>query len=72
MRRRGVLGALVYASACSPFYAAAQPRSPVIGFLSVGSPESVGPALLGAFHKGLAEAGYHEGRNVVEIGRAHV
>ena len=41
---------------------AQQARTPVVGFLGLGSPTTVGP--LAAFHRGLAEAGYTEGRNV--------
>ena len=43
---------------------AQQARTPVVGFLGLGSPTTVGPALLAAFHRGLAEAGYTDGRNV--------
>jgi putative ABC transport system substrate-binding protein len=39
---------------------AQQPAIPVIGYLSAGSP----PGSVAAFHKGLNETGYIEGRNV--------
>ena len=43
---------------------AQQARTLVIGFLGLGSPASVGAALLDAFQRGLSEVGYTEGRNV--------
>jgi putative ABC transport system substrate-binding protein len=43
---------------------AQQPRVPVIGFLTVGSPEDSTPELAAAFAKGLAELGYLVGNNV--------
>jgi putative tryptophan/tyrosine transport system substrate-binding protein len=42
---------------------AQQPAMPVIGFLHAASPEAYGP-MMTAFHQGLKEAGYVEGRNV--------
>src|SRR6266851_9690678 len=42
---------------------AQQPALPVIGFLSAGSPKDFAPNVA-AFNRGLAEAGYVEGRNV--------
>lgn len=62
MRRRDFMTVLVGAAAC-PTSAGAQDTMPVIGYL--GS-TSAGPfaALLAAFHQGLAETGYAEGRNV--------
>ena len=64
MRRREFLGALVAAPAAWPLAAHAQQPMPVLGFLSAVSP---GPFAqrLAAFHKGLNEAGYVEGRNLV-------
>ncbi|HEY7118563.1 MAG TPA: ABC transporter substrate-binding protein [Tepidisphaeraceae bacterium] len=42
---------------------AQQPTMPVVGFLSSLTPGD-GPLILAAFHRGLNEAGYLEGRNV--------
>ena len=63
MRRREFLGALAAAPAAWPLVARAQQPMPVIGFLSAVSP---GPFAqrIAAFHQGLNEAGYVEGRNV--------
>jgi putative tryptophan/tyrosine transport system substrate-binding protein len=64
MRRREFI-ALVGSAAASPRIAHAQQPMPVIGYLSVGSPETDNiPERLGAFRRGLNEAGYVEGRNV--------
>jgi putative ABC transport system substrate-binding protein len=50
---------------------AQQPALPVVGFLYNGSPEA-GPQIVAAFHKGLSETGYVEGRNVsIEYRWAH-
>jgi putative tryptophan/tyrosine transport system substrate-binding protein len=63
MRRREFIAALGSVSAL-PFAARAQqPSMPVIGYLSLTSPEER-PTLLTAFLKGLASAGYVVGRNV--------
>src|SRR5829696_4572374 len=65
MRRREVIASLGTAAAAWPRATTAQQaRTLVIGFLGLGSPATVGPALLAAFHRGLAEAGYTDGRNV--------
>lgn len=63
MRRREFLGILSGAAAW-PVVARAQPAvTPVVGLLNAGSFESR-VHLIAAFRKGLAEAGYIEGRNV--------
>ena len=60
--RRLALQAL--ALAVAPSTLLAQPRLPVIGFLN-GASYRLSEHLVRAFHEGLGEAGYVEGRNVV-------
>jgi putative ABC transport system substrate-binding protein len=65
MRRREFVG-LVGGAAAWPLGAGAQqqqPPLPVIGLFSADTPEVL-KNLLPAFHRGLAEGGYSEGRNV--------
>src|SRR5262245_14267597 len=65
MRRRAfitLLGGGVAALAIPGTRARAQ-QGPVIGYLATSAPEQ-GGAGLAAFHRGLAEAGFVEGRNV--------
>ena len=64
MRRREFIKVIGGTAAGWPFAAGAQqPAMAVVGFLHPGSPEET-TSLLGAFRRGLAEAGYEEGHNV--------
>ena len=66
MRRRAVLAGLGAAVTAWPFTARAQQRqAPVIGFLGAASAATLALVHLPAFRRGLEEAGYVEGRNVV-------
>jgi len=64
MRRRNFIKAIAGGAVAWPVAALAQQPLPAIGFLSAVSP---GPFALrmAAFHRGLNEAGYAEGRNLV-------
>jgi putative tryptophan/tyrosine transport system substrate-binding protein len=63
MRRRQFIAGLGSVTA-SPLVARAQPRNvPVVGYLDAGS-ESARAPFTAAFHRGLGERGYFEGRNV--------
>jgi putative tryptophan/tyrosine transport system substrate-binding protein len=62
MRRREFFGTVIGAS-CWPLAARAQQTMPMIGFLHAGSPDE-NVKRLAAFRKGLADAGFVEGKNV--------
>ena len=67
MRRREFIAALGGAAVVWPLAAGAQqraPKRPIIGFLNSGSPGGYAP-FAAAFRRGLAEAGFVEGQNVV-------
>jgi putative tryptophan/tyrosine transport system substrate-binding protein len=63
MRRRQFIAGLGGAAAWPVVAQAQQPAMPVIGFISLGS-AGLYQGYVAAFHKGLGETGYVEGRNV--------
>jgi putative tryptophan/tyrosine transport system substrate-binding protein len=64
MKRRELFTGLIGAVVWPVVVGAQQPTTPVIGFLSSRSPNE-SKHLLAAFHKGLGEAGFVEGTNIV-------
>jgi putative ABC transport system substrate-binding protein len=62
MRRREFIACLGGAAAAWPLYAHAQ-RTPIVGFMSARAPED-SVYVLKAFHTGLGEGGFVEGKNV--------
>ena len=65
MRRREFIILIGGAGAAWPLAARAQqPTIPVIGFVHLTSPEAREREVLAAFHRGLRDTGYIEGRNV--------
>jgi putative ABC transport system substrate-binding protein len=64
MRRREFLAAVSVFAALGPLSARAQKTgTPVVGFLSSLSPQEL-TSVMPAFHRGLGDAGYSEGRNI--------
>jgi putative ABC transport system substrate-binding protein len=64
MKRRALITLLGGAAATWPLaLRAQQPALPVIGFLSDATPEAFARSLTG-FHRGLAETGFNDGRNL--------
>jgi putative ABC transport system substrate-binding protein len=64
MKRRAFIKMVGGAVAAMPLASRAQPAMPVVGFLHGASPSYLGQ-FAEAIHKGLAEAGYVEGQNLV-------
>jgi hypothetical protein len=64
MRRREFIAGLGSAAAWPLVARAQQPRMPVIGILNSASLATANRENFAAFHRGLAETGYVEGRNV--------
>src|SRR5215475_11695729 len=62
MRRREFILTLGGASAW-PLAARGQQPLPIVGYINSGAPGPMAP-LVSAFHEGLSQAGYVEGRNV--------
>lgn len=63
MKRRDFIGLLGAIALASPVAARAQHAKPVIGFLHSADPTSFAPQLA-AFHDGLRDGGFEEGRNL--------
>ena len=63
MKRRDVIGLVGGAAMSWPLMARAQQSMPVVGLLSSATPTGYA-SRVSAFHQGLVETGYAEGRNV--------
>ncbi|HYK78369.1 MAG TPA: ABC transporter substrate-binding protein [Micropepsaceae bacterium] len=63
MRRREFISLLGGATVAWPLAARAQQPLPIVGYINSGAPGPMAP-LVSAFHEGLSQAGYVEGRNV--------
>ena len=63
MRRRRFIALLGGAAVSGPLPASAQQATPVIGFLGIASPGPFAP-VVAAFHQGLSETGYVDGKDV--------
>jgi putative tryptophan/tyrosine transport system substrate-binding protein len=69
MKRRDFITLVGCAAAAWPIAARAQQQAtPVIGYLDTGPPEAISAAL-SDFRRGLKDAGYIEGRNLVIVSR---
>ncbi len=65
MDRRAFIGSVAGGLVAAPFAGRAQqPKMPVIGFVHLMSPGSREREVLAAFHRGLSDTGYIEGKNV--------
>jgi len=64
IRRRDFIAFLGGAAAWPLAARAQQPAVPIIGFLSSGSPRAFA-SVVAAYHQGMGELGYVEGRNVI-------
>ena len=70
MRRRAFIKLLGGAAVVWPLAARSQQQKiPVVGYLSAFPPEGIALSNLAAFRKGLAEAGFTEGRNLAVVYR---
>ena len=65
MKRRAFIAGLGSAAAWPVVASAQQPAMPMVAFINAGTADAAPPRYLAAFRKGLREAGYVEGRNVM-------